>query len=123
MTPFEQIEAQYLARPRQEPFFSYIDWHLRHGFVFSRPDFFMMGRPVLRAAPPEMILDPRCLFAREICDTWYLHAAAGNMGQMWAIQPWPLPWFCWTRLHDEQSELIFCSATRLKRLCPPDLSI
>ena len=122
MTPFEKIEAQYAAHPKEEPFVNYLLHYHRHGFVFSRPDFFAMGRAVIKEAPHAEILDPRHLFKSEDCNCWYIHAAAGNMSRMWAIQPWPMGWFCWTRLHDEQGELTFAPAEVLKRLCPPDLS-
>ena len=122
MSPYSKIKRQYEIHPKPEPFLYWVDWYHDHGFVFSRPDFFVMGRPVPRNAPPGMILDDRELFHGLICDAWYLMAAAGNTARMWNVVPWELPWFCWTRIHDPLSELQFCAAERLKRLCPPDLS-
>lgn len=122
LSAYEKIEAEYERRPRQEPFLYYVRLYHARGFVFSRPDFFVMGRPVPRTADPARILEDREAFHGEKCDCWYLMAAAGNMARMWQVAPWELPWFCWTRLSDPLSSLVFVEAERLKRLCPPDLS-
>lgn len=122
ITPYQQIEDRYRAHPQQEPFVNYVVHHHRHGFVFSRPDLFVMGRAVVRHAPTEAIRDCRVLFQRESADCWHIFAAAGDMRRMWQVAPWPLPWFCWSRLHDPLSELQFYESSRLHRLCPPDFS-
>lgn len=120
-TPFDKLEAQYAAHPREEPFANYVMHYHRIGFVFSRPDFVVFGRPVIRSAPHDQIKDPRFIFKSEDCDCWYLHAASGNMARMWAVVPFRLPWFCWTRINDPLGELTFCQTETLKRLCPPDI--
>lgn len=122
MNAYAQIEAAYAANPREETFDNYVRHFHRHGFVFSRPDFFVMGRPVARHAPEDMILDPRERFEGIAKDCWHLFAAAGNMARMWQVVPWELPFFCWSRLSDPLSGLRFVSTETLKRLCPPDLS-
>lgn len=122
MSPYEKLEAVYARHPKEEPLAKYVEWHLRHGFVFARPDFFAMGRPVSRKAPPAEILNPARLFSTAEIDCWYLHAAAGNMSKMWTILPFPLGWFCFTRAADPLSELVFVESERLRRLCPPDVS-
>lgn len=122
MSPFEKIEAEYAARPREQPFSDYVTWYLRYGFVFSRPDILVIGRAVPRHAPQEKIMDQRDLFHNDVRDCWYIFAAAGNTARMWRIMPWHLPWFCWTRIRDAHSELTFVESERLKRLCPPDLT-
>ena len=120
MTPFEIIEAEYDRRPRAEPFLYYLRLYAAKGFVFSRPDFFVMGRPVERAAGRDAIFDDHREFSNPDC--WYVFAAAGNTARMWQVVPWQLPWFAWTRLSDPLSELQIVSTDRLKRLCPPDLN-
>lgn len=122
MSPYAKLEAAYAAHPKEEPLANYVQWHMRHGFVFARPDVFLMGRPVLRSAPPEAVKDPMHLFPSEQCDAWYIHAAAGNMSAMWSLMPWPLGWIGWTRLYDPQSELVFHPVERLIRLCPTSLA-
>lgn len=121
MSPYATLKAKYALHPKPEPFLYWVDWYHEHGFVFSRPDFFCMGRPVLRHAPEEMIIDDRELFRGITCDCWYVMAAAGNMARMWSVQPWELPWFCWTRVWDPTGALTFTEAARLKERCPPDL--
>lgn len=122
MSPFDKIAAQYAAHPKEESFDRYVMHYHRVGFVFSRPDFFCMGRPVVRSASPSEILDPRHLFDSTKADCWYVHAAAGNMARMFQVVPWELGWFCWTRIQDPLSELQFHPTETIKRLCPPDLN-
>lgn len=101
---------------------NYLQWFHRNGFVFSTPDFFVMGRAVPRTANPKEILDQTNLFLNEKRDCWYIFAAAGNTQRMWRVVPWELPWFCWTRIADSHSELTFVESDRLRRLCPPDVN-
>lgn len=122
MSPFQRLEIEYEKHPRAEPFLYYVRLYACHGFVFSRPDFFCMGRPVPSSAEPARILDDREQFHGEERDAWYVMAAAGNTARMWSVVPFALPWFCWTRLSDPISELRFVATDRLQRLCPPDLS-
>jgi hypothetical protein len=112
MTPFGQaIEAHQRGRgPRS--FEEDLVLHLQHGFVFSTPDFFIMGRAVVRTAAPEWILDPANPFAREDCDTWLVYLAAGDLGKAWSILPWPLPWLAFERNND----LRFYELARIRRL-------
>lgn len=121
MTPFDKIVAHYERHPCEEPFERYLLHYHRAGFVFSRPDFFAMGRPIVKGAPRELILNHGHEFHPPACDCWFVMAAAGDMGRMWSILPWELEWFCWSRIHDPLSELQFFRAETLKRLCPPDL--
>lgn len=116
------MEAMYERAPRAEPFLYYVRLYASRGFVFARPDLFVMGRAVPRRALPARILDDRNRFDGETCDCWYLRDAAGEMSRMWSVLPWELPWFCWTRMGDPLSALVFVEAIRLKRLCPPDPS-
>lgn len=122
MSPYEKIAAAYARHPKEEPFENYVIWHARHGFVFARPDFFAMGRPVVHSARAWDIKDPTHLFASEVCDCWFIFAAAGNMSRMWQIVPWPLRWFAFTRLNDPLAELTIVPTETLTRLCPPDLN-
>lgn len=118
---YDALEEIYAKQGAEEPFANYVIEHAKSGFVYSTPDFFVMGRPVLRSAAPELIRDARHVFRREECDAWFIHAAAGNMPKMWAITPWPLGWIGWTRMRDSLDELTFIPTESLKRLCPPDL--
>lgn len=123
MSPYEQLAAVYAAHPQEESFENYVAWYAKIGFVFATPDFFAMGRPVIRAAREESIKDPTHLFATEDCDCWFIHGAAGNLPKMWRILPWPLEWMCWERVVDPLLELRFVRVETLKRLCPPDLQL
>src|SRR5512136_811009 len=64
--------------------------HLLHGCVFSRPDFFVMLRPVCSKAPREQIIDPWHVFHTDY-DCWHMYLFAGNMARAWDFLPFPLP--------------------------------
>jgi hypothetical protein len=123
MSPYDKLAEAYARNPQADSFENYVLWLARSGFVFARPDFFAMGRPVVRAAARDLILDVAHLFPSASCDAWFIHAAAGNMSRMWSIMPWELGWIGFTRINDPLSELQFFPTERLKRLCPPDLNI
>lgn len=110
------MEALYLTHPEAQPFQWYVDWHHRHGFVFSRPDYFIMGRHVARSAPEELICEPTHLFPAADCDCWYIFAMSGDMMKAWDIMPWPLAWFAWEREQGNRRDLRFYPLDRVRRL-------
>lgn len=71
--------------------------HLHHGFVVSTPDAFAMGRPVARVAPHRLHADPWFEFPPESCDAWMIWLAAGEVGDLWRLFPYELPWVGWAR--------------------------
>lgn len=87
-TPYD-ILAQLYERKGLD-FSHYVALHLRHGFVFSTPDFFIMGRAVCRSWPDDQVTDPTQTAPRIAADAWYIHAMAGDTGKAWSILPWPL---------------------------------
>ena len=116
MTPYERIEALYVARG-DVPFLAYVDWYHRHGFVHGTPDYFIMARPVVKAATPEEIEDHTHIFKREECDCWYIHSMAGDMNRAWEMVPWWLPWFAFCRFSahgSAEKDLRFYRADRIR---------
>lgn len=120
-TPYEAIMAQYHARPEEKPFEWYVDWHLRNGFVFGTPNFFVMGFPchqtalvVAGAAGPH-----RMHLADARGDCWYISAMAGNMHAAWSVLPWPTPWMAWDRDLGGEKELRFHATERIRSLSGP----
>lgn len=93
--------------------------HLRHGYVFSTPRSFVMGRPVRRNATREEIVDPSHCFGPE-ADAWLVYCAAGTAGMAWFLdqEPYPLPYIGWER----DNKLRFYERERLIR-CTTKLSV
>lgn len=112
MTPVEQAAAVYERETCARTFREDLEAHLLHGFVFSRPDFFVMGRPVIRTADPALIVNPWHHFPSSECDCWHVFLFAGNMLPAWRIMPWDLPWFSWER----KNELRFVRVESMRRL-------
>lgn len=112
MMPVEKAAEVYKLETCKRTFREDLEAHLLNGFVFSRPDFFIMGRPVIKAATYEEITDPTFRFPSGMCDTWHIHLMSGNMVRAWAIMPWELPWFAWER----KNELRFYPVSAIHRL-------
>jgi hypothetical protein len=115
VSPYEQMAAKYEANPQERSFEFYCDWHFKHGFVFSTPEFFIMGRQINKAWAEEWNAIP----FDEITitpDTWYLHAFSGDMSKAWSILPWELPWIAFERVREGKRELTIVPFEQIKRL-------
>lgn len=112
MSPFLEAKAVYEREPCRREFFEDVCLHLMHGFVFSTPEFFIMGRPVLSSAPAEMVVTPSVQWPRESCDCWHIYLFAGDMTKAWTILPWQLPKISFER----KNELRFYRFRDIRRL-------
>lgn len=95
-----------------------VGWYLAHphGHVHKGPDFFVMGRAVVKSAG-ELCRDLTYEFETAECDTWFLAAFAGDKRKAWRALPHPLPWLCWQKFHDPDLELRFLPSLRIESLC------
>lgn len=109
MKPYEAIRAKYEASEHDLPWGYWVEWHLRHGFLFNTPEFFAMGYPIIKGAELVPVLDGDC---------WYLFALAGSMSKCWSILPWPLPWVGFERILDGKREMRFYRLEDLRRHTP-----
>lgn len=119
MTPIERIREEYTLHPREQPFDYYLNWHLAHGFVFSTPDFFIMGRAIYlchEEAETLEVINSFVLVEEIDAQAWYVHAASGDLSKAWGILPWPLPYIAFERKRGERMELTIVKADRMKRL-------
>ena len=114
VSPYERIYERARKECTDAEFAARIGWYLHHGFVFSTPDFFIMGRNCWRETLP--LVKPDEYFDRMDGDCWYIAAFAGDMSKAWSILPWPLPWIAFQREHAGTKELQFVEISRLKRL-------
>jgi hypothetical protein len=96
MAPVDLARHVYKSEPCVRTFEQDLNWHLEHGFVFSRPDFFVMGRPVVHTAPAIYIVGQH-RFPSAVCDCWHVYLMAGNVGRAWSMLPWDLPWVSFER--------------------------
>lgn len=79
--------------------------HLHHGYVYSTPEYFLMGRPVCSEAPQELINDVWCAFDPHDWDAWYVYAFAlsrerglqGLVKKLLTHIPFYLPLLAWER--------------------------
>ena len=112
MTPFEQARQVYAHEPCARSFEQDLQLHYLHGFVFSTPKYFIMGRPVDKDAAPALIVNPAHTFDIRVCNCWHIYLMAGGHAEAWDIMPWPLGWFSFER----RNELRFYPAERIRRL-------
>ena len=100
MSPYEKAMSVYQAEPCKRTFAQDLDLHLRYGFVFSTPEFFVMGRPVRKDAIERDLVDPGVLFKKSDCDAWMLYLVAGDMAKIVSVMPYPLPWIILERKNE-----------------------
>jgi len=89
-----------------------VELHLLFGYVFSTPDYFIMGRPVKHDAPDSCIVDPLYQFPRCEWDAWHIYLYSGDITKCWDIEPFKFPWVTFER----KNVLRRYPMDRLKRL-------
>lgn len=97
MTPYRQAQQVYEREWCARSFREDVELHHEHGFVYSTPSFFVMGRPVAIGAGEDVILQPYLTFARELCDCWHIYLMAGDTARAWDILPFELPFISFQR--------------------------
>lgn len=116
LTAYERMREEYQIRPEAMPFEWYLERHLEHGFIFSRPDIFVVCRPVISTALKEQINACDYQFDWDACDCWCIAMLAGNMAKAWDFMPWFLPLMCFQRALDGTHDLRFYKTEKLQRL-------
>lgn len=112
MTPFDQARQVYEREACARSFEQDQLLHYLHGFVFSTPTYFIMGRPVDKDAPPALIVNPAHSFDRRVVSCWHVYLASGDLAAAWPVLPWPMPWVSFER----RNELRFYPMERIRRL-------
>ncbi len=96
MSPIDRIAVEYARRGAD--FASALERNYQEdGFVYSTPDFFVMGRPINGNA-------------------WFIEAFSGDMEKVWSILPWPLPFVAFERF---DNNIRLYPMDRVRRLTVP----
>lgn len=80
----------FKSEPSTHTFWEAIDYYLAYGYVISRPDYFVMARPVSSHWPEKVIVNPIQDNGIELTgrhDMWHIHLMAGDTQT--AIQEFP----------------------------------
>lgn len=96
MTPFDLAKQVYDKEPCARSFFEDLYWHMRLGYVFCTPQFFIMGRPVKREWPTEWILSPWFVCVKDP-DCWHVWLASGDLSLLFSVLPIKLLYVSWER--------------------------
>jgi hypothetical protein len=91
LSPWERARGVYADGKSPRTFEWDLILHFEHGFVFSTPEVFVMGRPVRSSAPAADILNPDKNWPRAECDCWHVWLCAGDVRGALRLMPWPLP--------------------------------
>lgn len=121
MTPAAKAAAIYRREECARSFAEDLDAHLQcpTGYVFSAPDFFMMGRAVPSGEGIERLRNPWVWFRRVECDTWWIYLAAGDMAKFWAVEPYPQKFVAFERANAPR----FYDCARIRNRILPCLTI
>ena len=104
MSPVDKVRMLYTAdSPRT--FEEDLCAHMRTGYVYSTPEYILMGRPVCSQAPQAVINDVWCVFDPSTWDGWYVYAFAlrddrglcGLVKKLLTHIPFYLPLVAWER--------------------------
>ena len=109
---YHMARSVYQSEPCARTFEEDLEAHFCNGFVFSRPDFFVMGRPVVSTANHALIVNPWHRFPSSQCDCWHAYLVAGNVARAFQIVPWPLPLMSYER----KNVLRFVKCNRIEQL-------
>jgi hypothetical protein len=112
VTPVELAMQVYQREPCARSYDEDLYLHFINGFVFSTPEFFIMGRAVVSTEDHSEIVNPAVSFPRVRCDCWHIYLMAGDTAKAWSIMPWPLPLFSFER----RNELRFYQSERIRKL-------
>ena len=111
MSPVQRAKNVYFWEPCVRTFQEDLELHLINGYVFSTPEFFIMGRGVKRDAPQDQIVDPSYCFPREEQDCWHVYLMSGDVRKVWDILPYSLPFISFER----KNELRFYKSEDINR--------
>ena len=81
----------YRTQPCEKTFQEDWEAHLLFGYVFSTPEYFIMGRPVCFSASNADICNPMVSFNPEKCDMWHIFLMSGDTTAVWNCMPYHLP--------------------------------
>ena len=119
MTPLDRIAEFYRANPQEESFEYYLNWHLENGFVFSTPQFFVMGRAIKKYANEAATLhgiENFAVWERAEQNCWYVHAMAGDIEKAWSVLPYPLGFVAFERIREGKRCLTVMPTERIRSL-------
>lgn len=97
MKPVEHAARIYESEPCARTFKEDLEAHLIHGVVFSRPDLFIMARPVSRSWAKHEIVNPWFNELTKTPNCWHVYLAAGDISKVWSIMPYRLEFASWER--------------------------
>ena len=118
MSPYEEIRQLYDSHTHGWTFGDYLSWYSANGYVYACPEYFVMGRPVPSDEHPSVICSPK-VFTNILCDAWYIHAMAGDLGKVWEVLPFDLPMIAFDRQlgRTVRKDLRFLPLAALRRHC------
>jgi hypothetical protein len=112
--PIYQAAMVYQREPCARTFQEDLDIHLMTGYVYSTPEYFVMGRAVSSKAPESQIVDPRVPFPDDECDCWMVYLAAGDLTQLFKHDLVGYPYVCWEKRNKLK---IYSLAAVKERVC------
>jgi hypothetical protein len=118
-SPLLKAAEVYKREECARPFKDDLEIHLLTGYVYSTPDYFIMGRPVDRFGDPEKIIDPTYPFPRDQWNCWHIYLMAGDVTKCWSREPIVFPWVSW----EKRNRLRFYQMWEIRRRIEPKFSM
>lgn len=95
--PMLAIRRMYNAMPPEVgvSFHYDVDQYMKHGYVYSGRDLFVMARLCNHNATPGELENMELYWPAEETDCWHVQAAAGDLSRIFDICPVALPYARW----------------------------
>lgn len=110
MNAIAEAKALYMVRGLN--FEERLGWYLMNGIVITRPDRFVMAKPIRSSVGDD---DWQ---AGDAADCWYVECAVGKGCLEWFLlqAPYRLPRLAWRRVKDKENRLKFYDTATFERL-------
>lgn len=104
------LEARKLYAEHGLDFERDLGFYLTNGVVVSRPDRFIMAKPIVSKDGDDSWND-------EKADCWYVHCAVGRGALEWFLMqaPFRLPFIAWRRFKNKNNPLKIFSTSKFER--------
>lgn len=113
--PIWTAKEAYEAEEHHHSWRESLEAHMSQGYCISRPDYFIMARPVIKGADEALILDPHYVFRLQGCNCWHVWMAAGHaLPSLWTQTPHEFEWASFQSLKAKNFTIRYRTLERLR---------
>jgi len=105
MRPIDKAKEECYDNESPRSFGEDLSFYLRHGYVYSGDEMFVMARPVSRK-DIRFVLDYKFTYKPNTWDTWFVYLGCGDsVTRFFNIAPFKTPFVSWHRREEPQPKV------------------